>query len=275
MSTKELLTRRQVLLILAANALISIVISVTIGLLLNRPERVASTPVATATVAVAPATQAAVTSPTAVVHVIQAGDTISALAMRYDVPAEDIIAANQLVDPNILQVGTQLVIPVGGLPQVTATWTPAPTPTETPIPFLPPSADLTATALAEAGITATPLSTPAATGSAASGEIMVQITEVVAAGNADREAVVIANKGSQMADMRGWTLSDANGNIYTFTDLKLWPGGSVTVNTRIGQNGTPAFNFFWGKLQPLWSAAEMATLKDATGSVMSTFTVGQ
>ncbi|NIV39826.1 MAG: LysM peptidoglycan-binding domain-containing protein, partial [Anaerolineae bacterium] len=62
---------------------------------------------------------------------------------------EDIIAANQLENPNFLQVGMQLIIPIGGVPEVTATFTPAPTATDTPIPFEPPSADMTATVAAE------------------------------------------------------------------------------------------------------------------------------
>ncbi len=273
MSTRELLTRRQILLIIAANAIISAVISLAVGLVLVRPARIAPAPTPTATVQATAGSTAPAAGPTALVHVVVAGDTISGLAVRYDVPQADIIAANQLQDPDNLQVGMQLIIPVGGLPQITPTWTPEPTPTETQIPFQPPSASLTATALAEAGVT--PTASPGApTASPAAAEVKVEITEVISAGNADREAVVIKNNGGQVVNMAGWTLSDANGNIYTFADVRLWEGGSVTLNTRIGQNGNPAFNFFWGKLQSLWSSGETATLRDAAGTVVSTFTVG-
>jgi LysM repeat protein len=206
---------------------------------------------------------------TPTIHIVQSGDTISGLALRYDVPEEDIIAANNLENPNFLQLGTQLIIPTGGLPPETPTLTPVPTATDTPIPFEPPSADMTATAAAEAGATATP--TPALP---ATGELQIGIDEVVQAGQVDGERVVIVNRGERLADMQGWTLSDGEGNVYTFPNFRLWGGGSVTVHTRIGEDGNPPANFYWSKLVALWSPGEVATLKDAAGGVVSTFTIG-
>jgi nucleoid-associated protein YgaU len=208
-------------------------------------------------------------TPEPVLHVVQSGDTLSGLAFTYDVPAEDIITANQLENPNFLQVGTELIIPLGGLPEATATFTPAPTATDTPIPFEPPSADMTATAAAAAGATPTPLPTDLPT----SGELQVQIVEVIGAGNADEERVVLTNGGDRLADMLGWQLSDEDGNTYTFPNFRLWSGGRVLVHTRIGQDGNPPSNFFWGKLEPIWTVGEVVTLKDADGGVVSTHTV--
>ncbi len=45
------------------------------------------------------------------IHVVQAGDTLTALAARYGVTPAAIVAANQLADPNKLVVGMQLIIP--------------------------------------------------------------------------------------------------------------------------------------------------------------------
>lgn len=269
MSILSLLTRKQTLLIIGVNAIISAVISLIVGLILMRPGQTVVTPAPTKA---APATQAAAAAATPtsaeVVHVVQAGDTISGLALKYDVPEADIIAANDLQNPNFLQLGAELKIPVGGLPQITPTWTPQPTPTETPIPFEPPSVNQTATALAQAGVTATSLPTMPA------GESKVEITEVISPGNADREAVVITNKGTQRLDMKGWTLNDAEGNAYTFLNFVLWPGGNVMVNTRLGQDGSPAVNqLYWGKLKGMWTVGEVVTLKDTAGAAVATFTV--
>lgn len=264
------MTRKHVAFIIAVNAVISTVISVVVTLLMVRPEEVVPTPVPTS---VAMATQEIVaTAPTEqqVVHTVQAGDTISGLALLYDVPEEDIVAANQLENPNFLQVGMQLVIPVGGLAQATATFTPAPTPTDTPIPFEPPSANMTATAAAELGATATTLPTPLP----ATGELQIEITEILAAGQIAQERVTINNLGDRLADMQGWTLSDVEGYIYTFPNFRLWVGGSVTVHTRIGQDGNPPANLYWGKLEAVWSPGEMVTLKDAAGATVSSYVVG-
>jgi LysM repeat protein len=259
------------------NAVISALISVAVALLVYRPVGVLSTsvpPTGVAAIDTQSASQPAAEvtpTPEVIIHVIKSGDTISGLAFQYDVPEEDIIAANQLENPNFLQVGMQLIIPVGGLAQATATFTPAPTPTDTPIPFEPPSADLTATAAAEMGATATPLPTPLPS----SGELQIEITEILAAGQVDQERLVITNLGDRLADMQGWTLSDVDGNVYAFPNFRLWSGGNVTVHTRIGQDGNPPANFYWGKLEAVWASGEVATLKDAAGAVISTFTAQQ
>ena len=268
------MTRKQVAFIIGLNAVISAVISVLVALIFIQPSQ--EVPASTATTSAEPVTTSQVVETSAdttelVVHTVSAGDTISGLAFQYDVSEEDIIAANQLENPNFLQLGMQLIIPVGGVPDVTATFTPAPTPTDTPLPFEPPSADMTATVAAELGATATYLPTPLPS----SGDLTIEITEVLGVGQIDQESVVITNLGDTLADMQGWTLSGADGDVYTFTNVRLWAGGGVTVHTRVGQDGSPPSNFYWGKLEPVWSPGDVVTLEDASGAVLATYTVGQ
>lgn len=45
------------------------------------------------------------------VYIVQPGDSINLIAVRFGISAEDLIAANDLVDPNVLNVGTALRIP--------------------------------------------------------------------------------------------------------------------------------------------------------------------
>jgi murein DD-endopeptidase MepM/ murein hydrolase activator NlpD len=52
-------------------------------------------------------------APGPIVHVVVAGDTLSALAQRYGVTVEAIAAANRLADPNRITVGQRLLIPTG------------------------------------------------------------------------------------------------------------------------------------------------------------------
>jgi LysM repeat protein len=269
------MTRKQIAFIVASivlvNAVISAVISVVVVLLMTETTEVVSggptpTSIATTTQTVSEA----VPTEEVITHVVRSGDTISGLAFEYDVPEQDIIAANQLENPNFLQVGMELIIPVGGFSQATATFTPAPTPTDTPIPFQPPSAELTATAAAALGATATPLPTPLPSG----GELEIEISEVLGQGQIEQERVVLASVGDRLADMQGWTLSDDDGNIYTFPNFRLWAGGSVTVHTRIGTDGSPPANLYWGKLEPVWTAGEVVRLKDSEGVEISSAIVG-
>jgi LysM repeat protein len=267
------MTRKQMALIIVVNAVISTVISLLVVLLLVRSDKVGETPMVQSTAAPTEAVVEAEVTPTPgiVVHVIQGGDTISGLAFQYDVPEADIIAANNLENPNFLQVGMEIVIPIGGVVEATATFTPAPTPTDTPIPFEPPSAEMTATAAAEAGLVAT----AEPTASLATGDIQIDITEMIGPGQLEQERVVITNNGDGLADMQGWMLSDNEGNVYTFPNFRLWAGGNVTVHTHIGQDGNPPANFYWGKLEAVWSTGETATLANSQGEVVSTYVIGQ
>ena len=269
------MTRKQIAFVIAVNAVASALITLLLVLVilpaLNAPVAIPGGATATSgivaqvTVGPTPQTQP---SPTPLIHVVQAGDTISGLSQRYDVPAEDIIAANQIVNPNFLQLGAELTIPVGGVAVATPTLTPVPTLTDTPMPFEPPPA-LTATAAASAVVTATvpPPDVPV------TGELLVEISEILGAGEVSLERVIIANMGERLADMQGWTLTDAGGNVYTFANFRLWKGGSAIVHTRIGQDGNPPANFYWGKLEALWAPGEVATLKDKEGQVIDTYTV--
>ena len=45
-------------------------------------------------------------------YTVQPGDTVSAIAARYDVPIESIIIANDIPDAALIQVGQELIIPL-------------------------------------------------------------------------------------------------------------------------------------------------------------------
>ena len=47
------------------------------------------------------------------VHIVQPGETLSSIAIRYGVTVEALMAANDLADPNYVYVGQRLVVPGG------------------------------------------------------------------------------------------------------------------------------------------------------------------
>ena len=53
------------------------------------------------------------------VYIVQQGDTINLIAVRFGVSAQDIIATNQIENPNLVAIGTRLRIP--GIPGVRGT----------------------------------------------------------------------------------------------------------------------------------------------------------
>lgn len=74
-------------------------------------------PSAQATVALPPtpeppfSTAAPISTTLPTLHVVEAGDTLSGIAERYDTTVEALIAANAITDPNQLAVGTELIVP--------------------------------------------------------------------------------------------------------------------------------------------------------------------
>ena len=67
-------------------------------------------------------------SPNLGVHIVQAGDSLSAIATNFGVTIQNVAAANGISDPSHIEVGQIITIPRG---DVVA---PAPTPTSTPAP---------------------------------------------------------------------------------------------------------------------------------------------
>lgn len=181
-----------------------------------------------------------------VVHVVQTGDTLGSISIAYDVTIVDIMSVNGIEDPNFLQIGQELVIPVGGIPTAT------PLPTETPPPPITPS--------------------PISTGLPEEGESIVSIAGVAGAGVLAEESVSVSNEGTRPISLLGWRLQDESGRAYVFGQVTLFgEGAAIQVHTRAGQEG-PA-DLFWGLDEAVWQAGDTITLLDGEGTVRSTFVV--
>lgn len=196
-------------------------------------------------VAVSPTPPPPYASPTPTLHLVQAGQTLGAIALRYGVTVEAILQANGLTDPNRLDVGQVLVIPVA-VP---------PTPTVPPSPTVPPP-------------TRPPLPTPTRDPNQPAPAITIR--EVQAPGIWERERVVIANNGGPV-DLNGWTLRDETGRVYTFPALTLFSGGAVNVHTQAGLN--TVVDLYWGQTSAVWASGQVLTLADAAGNLVARLVV--
>lgn len=180
-------------------------------------------------------------------YVIQAGDTLGRLSTLYGVPLEDILLVNGIENPNILQVGQEILIPVNGIP------TPTPTVTPTAVPDIPP--------------------TPIPTETFEQGEVIIEISEVVAPGTLNAEAVSIVNLGSRPVSLEGWQLSDSEGRTFIFPAITLFgDGAGILLHTEVGQS--TALDLYWGLTEPIWQAGDVLVLQDTNGTEQATFTVG-
>lgn len=179
------------------------------------------------------------------IHIVQAGDTLGNISRLYDVPVADIVAENGLPNENVISVGQQLIIPVGGV--------------STPVPE--------ATAVPEEAV----LPTPIATEPVGSGEAVVEITAVIGPDQLDDEAVLLTNSGDAPIALQNWTLLDEDGHEYRFGQVTLFAGSDLQLNTTSGANSPTAL--FWGLNEAIWTSGETVTLQDSTGATRVTYEV--
>lgn len=92
-----------------------------------------SRPTATAPLIPPAPTATATVTPTPLVHVVQEGDTLGAIAFQYGVSVQAIQAASGIENPQFLQIGQELIIPTGEEETGAAPGLLLPTPT--PLPF--------------------------------------------------------------------------------------------------------------------------------------------
>lgn len=186
-------------------------------------------------------------------HVVQAGDTLGQISLRYDVPVDAIMSANGIDNPNFLAVGQELVIPQPG---ETAADT----------------AESEGDDAAEGAPDGERLPTPIPTAPASEGESMLTIAGVDSPGQITVEAVQIVNNGSREATLRDWTLTDQSGNTYTFGQLTLFgDGAGISLHTGSGQDS--ATDLYWGLEEALWNSGDRVVLYDDAGTVQAEFQV--
>lgn len=217
------MNRRQLLFVVLLNSLVSLVIAIVVVWVaeIRRPDleelAVRYTPppvvmIATPTpetvtlqpdVQPTPVVEDATPTPTSQpqtgepeIYVVQQGDSLFGIALRYNVTVQQLMDANNLTNPDFVFSGQRLQIPVAG---ATAS-NPANTAPTSPSPG--------------SGLT----------------------LRVEQPGSLSDEHVLIVNESNNAVNLQGWTLGKVNGPVYALSDLPLFPGGSVRIHTESGQD---------------------------------------
>jgi LysM repeat protein len=234
-------------LYLGLNVIVSAVTVFAVLTLWDRRRVPLPTPFPTATIdaaailasAVPTSTETLIPTATPYVYRVQPDDSLFGIALQLGVSLSDLMALNDLNETSVLDVGQILLVPTPGTPSA-------------------PVATLTS-----AGAEATATPPPAAEAP------VVAIVGVSGVGDLTEEAVQVLNSGG-VAAMAGWTLEDGEGAVFVFPEFTLHRG-AVSVHSRAGQD--TVIDLFWGLAQPLWSPGSTITLRDAAGTVQSTFTI--
>jgi LysM repeat protein len=268
------MSRRQAILLIVTNAIISLAVSIiVVTVALDRWET--NRPIYPTLVL---PTRAATATPLSseTMYIVQQGDSLSSIAFRFGVAIDDLMRANEITDPDRITVGQRLIIPSGPVP------TAATTPTDTVLPFEPPTPVSIATDTpAPTGTpTATPVSTtPAPTATRTSTVTieptstagLIEIQTVTGAGDLATEALRLRNTSDDPISLDGWIISDGTVNEYLFGAITLEPGGEMALHTGAGEDS--ATDVFWNLDTALWSSGVTATLLDRDGEVVHRLSV--
>ncbi|MFF5778637.1 lamin tail domain-containing protein [Streptomyces virginiae] len=84
----------------------------------------------------------------------------------------------------------------------------------------------------------------------------------------NREWVEVKNTGRRSVNLRGFTLTDRQGNRYRFADFRLDGRSSVKVHT--GQGRDTRHDVYQDRHHQIWDERDTATLRDNRGNVIDT-----
>jgi LysM repeat protein len=163
------------------------------------------------------------------IYTVQAGDSLSIIAGRYNITIDDIVRANNLANPDSIFSGQRLVIPIQG---------------RAIAQNAPPDALL--------------------------GE-GVEIATIENAGNLQSETVLVVNDSNLAFSLLGWRLEREGGFTYSFGNIALFPGNGVRVHTRSGED--TSIDLFWGQNDAQWEPNSTARLINSQGVEVFRYTV--
>jgi hypothetical protein len=129
-----------------------------------------------------------------------------------------------------------------------------------------------AIAVATAAVAASSLAT-AVTPASAAGAIQITRVYVNSPGSdtgsntsINAEYVSIKNTSATNRSLKGYTVRDKSGHVYTFGSYTLGAGKTVKIHT--GKGANTSINRYWNKSWYVWnnSGGDSATLKTASGT---------
>jgi LysM repeat protein len=186
-------------------------------------------------------------------YTVQTGDTLGAIASKFNITVAEITEANEIANPDALEVGQVLII---RRPFVAVSTQPS-LPTEELI-------EETDTGSATPGSLPTNTPPPA-------GEARVIIDSVIGTGDLATERIYLARVGPGEISLAGWQLVDENGDIYTFPQFTLFEKGGVYIYTRSGP--ATAVTLYWEMDHAVWESGDQVVLLDDLGNEHASFQI--
>jgi hypothetical protein len=223
---------------LALNVFVSAAAMLAVLYLWNRSQQGATAAITTPTLPLPHGNIASLptveTTPTPFLYTVKSGDTLGSIAEQFGVGIDELVALNNIEDPNWLEPGMTLIIPARAAsgPVVSGRATVTPQEGEaSPWPF---------------------------------------IESVVSPGNMFLEAVRITNPGAN-AMLTGWRLRAPGGAEYVFGEFSLVAQGAVLVHTAEGID--TSIDLYWNRKEILWHSGDEIQLLDALGNLRAVYVI--
>lgn len=179
---------------------------------------------------------------------VQLGDTLGEIAVKFDTTVAEIMAINEIVNPDQLEVGQVLIIRRPLISLATPTGLPT---------------DGSKTAVPTTSITSTP--------GPLTGDAQVIIDGVFGAGDLDSERVFLIRAGPGEISLAGWQLVAESGETFTFPQITLYESGALYVYTKAGLNSAVAA--YWELDHPVWASGQTIILRDDQGQVQASYQI--
>ncbi len=185
-------------------------------------------------------------------YTVQAGDSLSNIATRFNVTINALLEANNLDNPDFVFVGQVLFLP--------------PDAVEIQQPTSPASNNNGQTA----------------TGSSGEGDsngddsnsvesVGLQIAQIDGVGDLASEVAQIVNDSDAALNLQGWRISYDNGPVYTFGNFPIFPGGSVRLHSTTGTDSS--IDLYWRQSEPVWQSQRVAQLIDDQGRLVAQYVI--
>jgi len=213
----------------------------------NTPEPVVSTELPSAA-------QATDTPQVEIEYTVETGDTLGAIAVKFNITVAEITAVNDIANPDALEVGQVLII---RRPFVIVS-----TQTSLPAEEFPEETDTGS---------ATPASLPTDTPPPPTGEAQVIIDSVIGAGDFATERIYLDRIGPGEISLAGWQLVDESGETFIFPQFTLFERGGVYIYTRSGP--ATAVTLYWELDHAVWESGETVVLLDHQGEEHASFQI--
>ena len=102
-------------------------------------------------------------------------------------------------------------------------------------------------------------------------DIQVSIRTIVGAGDLNVEYVEIVNQGQNPIDLSEWQLHNEDGNQFNFPTLILNSSGAIKVFSKTGTD--TVIELYWQADAPIWESGETATLMNAAGEIITSYSI--